>query len=326
MKERMERPRRLRTSEGIRGLVKETRLNRASLIYPLFVAEGTHIKEEIASMPGVYHYSLDRLQEEIAEVVAVGISAVLLFGVPLEEEKNGLGTSAYEPEGIVQRAVKCIKKWAPQLVVMTDVCMCGYTCHGHCGVVDEDGYVDNDKTLGYLSKIAVSHARAGADFVSPSDMMDGRVGAIRGALDEAGYKNVGIMAYSAKYASHFYGPFREAAHSAPGFGDRRSYQMDYANAREAIREGQLDVIEGADLLMVKPASTYLDIIYRFKESFMLPIVAYQVSGEYSMLKLAISQGILSEQAIEESLIAIKRAGADLIITYFAKEIALTLNN
>lgn len=318
----LERPRRLRINEQMRSLVRETKLHVEELIYPLFVVEGENIKNEIPSMPEVYHFSLDKLKEEIEELRALGIASVLLFGIP--NHKDNCGSEAYSEKGIVQKAIKAIKSVAPKMLVITDVCMCEYTSHGHCGILTESGYVDNDRTIEYLCKIAVSHAAAGADMVAPSDMMDGRVRAMRNALDEAGYQNVSIMAYSAKYASSFYGPFREAAHSAPSFGDRKSYQMDPANAKEALREGTLDCSEGADMLMVKPALSYLDIIYRFKENFNKPIVAYNVSGEYSMLKLAVKNGLLSEEAIYESVLSIKRAGADIIITYFAKELAKKL--
>lgn len=318
----LERPRRLRVNPQIRSLVRETKLHVEELIYPLFVVEGEGIKNEIPSMPEVYHFSLDRLKEEIEEIKALGISSVLLFGIP--KEKDCCGSEAFSPDGIVQKAVRVIKEIAPEMIVITDVCMCEYTSHGHCGILTEEGYVDNDKTLEYISKIALSHAKAGADMVAPSDMMDGRVGAIRKVLDEAGYVNVSIMAYSAKYASSFYGPFREAAHSAPSFGDRKSYQMDPANSDEALREGALDCQEGADIIMVKPALSYLDVIYRFRENFNKPIAAYNVSGEYSMLKLAVKNGLLNESAIYESVLSIKRAGAHMIITYFAKDLARQL--
>lgn len=318
----LDRPRRLRINAQMRSLVRETKLHVEELIYPLFIVEGNNIKNEIPSMPEVYHFSLDSLKEEIEEIRALGISSVLLFGIP--NRKDHYGSEAFSREGIVQKAVRLIKEMAPDILVITDVCMCEYTSHGHCGIISEAGYVDNDQTLEYLSKIAVSHAEAGADMVAPSDMMDGRVGAIREALDHAGYSNVSIMAYSAKYASSFYGPFREAAHSAPSFGDRKSYQMDPANSNEALREGALDCKEGADMIMVKPALSYLDIIYRFKETFNKPIVAYNVSGEYSMLKMAVHNGLLSEEAIYESVLSIKRAGADIIITYFAKDLARKL--
>ena len=306
----------------MRSLVRETKLHVDELVYPLFVVEGENIKNEIASMPDVYHFSLDRLKEEIEEIKALGISSVLLFGIP--KEKDACGSEAFAKEGIVQKAIRLIKSMAPEMIVITDVCMCEYTSHGHCGILTESGYVDNDKTLEYLTKISISHAEAGADMVAPSDMMDGRIAAIREGLDEAGFINVSIMAYSAKYASSFYGPFREAAHSTPSFGNRKTYQMDSGNAREALREGELDCKEGADIIMVKPALSYLDVIYRFKENFNKPIAAYSVSGEYSMLKCAIKNGLLSEDAIYESILSIKRAGADIIITYFAKDLARQL--
>lgn len=314
----VERPRRLRTTPQMRDLVRETKLDKDKLVYPLFVVEGENIKEEIPSMPEVYHFSIDQLKKEIQELKELGLKSVLLFGLP--NKKDSCGSEAYSDSGIVQKAIKCIKSIAPEMLVITDVCMCEYTSHGHCGILNEKGEVDNDKTLDYLCKIAVSHAKAGADCVAPSDMMDGRIGAIRYALDENNYQNVSIMAYSAKYASSFYGPFREAAQSAPSFGDRKSYQMDPANSNEALKEGMLDDMEGADMLMVKPALSYLDIIYRFKKQFNKPIVAYNVSGEYAMLKLAIKEGLLNESAIEECLLSIKRAGADIIITYFAKQL------
>ena len=320
----VERPRRLRVSDSMRSLVRETKLHVEELIYPLFVVEGENIKNEIASMPDVYHFSLDRLGEEIEEIKGLGIVSVLLFGIP--KEKDACGSEAFAKEGIVQKAVRLIKSIAPEMIVVTDVCMCEYTSHGHCGILTEGGYVDNDQTLEFLTKIAISHAEAGADMVAPSDMMDGRIAAIREGLDEAGFVNVSIMAYSAKYASSFYGPFREAAHSTPSFGNRKTYQMDPANANEALREGQLDCQEGADIIMVKPALSYLDIIYRFKENFNKPIAAYNVSGEYSMLKLAVKNGLLSEDAIYESVLSIKRAGADIIITYFAKDLARQLQS
>lgn len=320
----LERPRRLRVNAQIRGLVRETKLHVEELIYPLFVVEGENIKNEIPSMPEVYHFSLDRLKQEIEEITLLGISSVLLFGIP--KEKDTCGSEAFANEGIVQKAVRLIKQIAPEMIVITDVCMCEYTSHGHCGILTKEGYVDNDKTLAYITKIAVSHAEAGADMVAPSDMMDGRVGAIRQALDEAGFINVSIMAYSAKYASSFYGPFRKAAHSTPSFGDRKSYQMDPANSDEALREGALDCQEGADIIMVKPALSYLDVIYRFRENFNKPIAAYNVSGEYSMLKLAVKNGLLNESAIYESVLSIKRAGAHMIITYFAKDLAKLLKN
>ncbi|MBE6043087.1 porphobilinogen synthase [Clostridium thermopalmarium] len=318
----IKRPRRLRVNETIRGLVRETRISVESLVYPLFVIEGENIKREITSLKGNYHFSVDKLEEEIKELMDLGIKSVILFGIP--NEKDEVGCEAYHEHGIVQKAIKEIKSKFPDMYVITDVCMCEYTSHGHCGILTESGYVDNDKTLEYLGKIAVSHAEAGADMIAPSDMMDGRIGFIRDALDKAGYVNVPIMAYSAKYASAFYGPFREAADSAPSFGDRKSYQMDPANINEAIREVELDIEEGADIVMVKPALSYLDVIRKVKDSFNMPIAAYNVSGEYAMIRSCIDNGLLSENAIMESLISIKRAGADIIITYFAKDAARIL--
>ncbi|GAA0106781.1 porphobilinogen synthase [Paraclostridium sordellii] len=315
----LRRPRRLRASSAIRDLVRETVLNINDLIYPLFVVEGENIKEEIPSLPDVYHFSLDKLEDEIKELNELGIQHVILFGIP--DEKDPFGKEAYNDEGIVQKAIRKIKEIDPSMCVTTDVCMCQYTSHGHCGILTEKGYVDNDETLGYLTKIAVSHAKAGADMVAPSDMMDGRIQAMREGLDEAGFETVAIMSYSVKYASSFYGPFRDAAGSAPSFGDRKTYQMDPANSNEALIEAELDVLEGADMLMVKPALSYLDVIRRVKENFDLPLVAYNVSGEYSMLKLAVKEGLLNEDAIYEAVMSIKRAGADIIITYFAKDIA-----
>lgn len=314
----IKRPRRLRGNQVIREMIRETHLQRSNLIYPIFVVEGTHVKKEIPSLKGIFHYSIDQLEEEIKELKALGISSVILFGIP--NKKDSYGKEAYSCSGIVQRAIKKIKEIMPTMYVITDVCMCQYTDHGHCGILDDTGCVENDETLMYLAKIAVSHGEAGADMVAPSDMMDGRVGAIRKALDEAGYKQLPIMAYSAKYASSFYGPFRAAAHSAPAFGDRKTYQMDSGNSDEALREVALDMEEGADLVMVKPALSYLDIIRRVKDTFNIPVVAYNVSGEYAMLKLAVENGLLDEGAIYESVLSIKRAGADLIITYFAKEL------
>jgi porphobilinogen synthase len=317
------RPRRLRRTENIRSLVRETHLTIDDLIYPLFICEGKNIKQEIRSMPEVYRFSIDKALEEIKEATQLGIKAVLLFGIP--DKKDEVGTSAYIENGIIQKAVRAIKDKFPELIVITDVCLCEYTSHGHCGII-KNGEVDNDLTLEVLAKIAVSHAKAGADIVAPSDMMDGRVGRIREALDEAGFSHVAIMSYAVKYCSAFYGPFREAAESAPKFGDRRSYQMDPANSREALREASLDIEEGADIIMVKPAMPYLDIIKMLRNEFNYPLAAYQVSGEYAMIKAAAKLGWLDEEKILwESLISIKRAGADLIITYFAKKIAKKLN-
>jgi len=316
------RPRRLRKNENIRSLVRETVLTVNDLIYPLFVCEGKGIKQEVKSMPEVYRFSIDKLIEEVKEVVDLGIKAVLLFGIP--EKKDEIGSSAYAKDGIIQKALRALKEKFPELVVITDVCLCEYTSHGHCGII-KNHTVENDATLEQLAKIAVSHAKAGADIVAPSDMMDGRVGRIREALDEAGFSEVAIMSYAVKYCSAFYGPFREAADSAPKFGDRRSYQMDPANLREALREAYLDVQEGADILMVKPAMPYLDVIRAIREEFNHPLAAYQVSGEYAMIKAASKLGWLDEEkTMFESLIAIKRAGADLIITYFAKKVAQAL--
>ena len=320
------RPRRLRATKAIRNLVRETKLQIEDLIYPLFIVDGENIKREIPSMEGVYHFSVDMLEDEIKELTELGIEHVLLFGVPDDEKKDCCASEAFNPEGAVQRAIRKIKEINPQMSVICDVCMCEYTSHGHCGILTDSGYVHNDKTLDYLGKISLSYAEAGADMVAPSDMMDGRIAAIRQVLDNNGFENVVIMAYSAKYASSFYGPFRDAANSAPQFGDRKTYQMDPANSNEAIVEGKLDVAEGADIIMVKPALSYLDIIQRFKDNFDLPIAAYNVSGEYSMLKLAVKQGLLNESAIYEAVMSIKRAGATIIITYFAKDIAKMLKN
>ena len=320
------RPRRLRSTKAIRNLVRETKLQIEDLIYPLFIVEGENIKREIPSMEGVYHFSVDMLEDEIKELTELGIEHVLLFGVPDDEKKDCCASEAFNPEGAVQRAVRKIKEINPQMDVICDVCMCEYTDHGHCGILTDSGYVHNDKTLNYLGKIALSYAESGADMVAPSYIMDGRIGAIREILDNNGFENVVIMAYSAKYASAFYGPFRDAANSAPQFGDRKTYQMDPSNSNEAIVEGKLDVAEGADIIMVKPALSYLDVIQRFKDNFDLPIAAYNVSGEYSMLKLAVKQGLLNESAIYEAVMSIKRAGATIIITYFAKDIAKMLKN
>lgn len=313
------RPRRLRVNSITRDLVRETRLDMKSLVYPLFIVEGEKIKNEIKSMPGVYHFSIDMLDGEIEDIIKHGIQNIMIFGVT--HDKDACASSGFAEDGIVQRAVRKIKSLGKSLNVITDVCMCEYTDHGHCGILDETGYVDNDKSLAVMAKIALSHAQAGADMVAPSDMMDGRVGAIRKILDEHGFVNVGIMAYSAKFASNFYGPFRDAADSAPAFGDRKTYQMDPANFREAMLECAYDIEEGADMVMVKPALSYLDVIKGARERFDVPIVAYNVSGEYSMIKFAISQGLLNEEAMYEAVMSIKRAGADIIITYFAKDLA-----
>ena len=322
----LRRQRRLRRSKSIRNLVRETKLQIEDLIYPLFIVDGQGIKREISSMEGVYHFSVDMLEDEIKELTDLGIEHVLLFGVPDDDKKDCCGSEAFNDEGSLQRGIRKIKEINPNMNVICDVCMCEYTSHGHCGILTETGYVDNDKTLEYLAKISLSYVKSGADMIAPSDMMDGRVKAIRQVLDDNGYENIPIMAYSAKYASSFYGPFREAANSAPQFGDRKTYQMDPANTNEAILEGELDFAEGADILMVKPALSYLDIIRRFKDNFNCPIAAYNVSGEYSMLKLAIKQGLLSEDAIYESVMSIKRAGATIIITYFAKDLARMLKD
>ena len=299
-------------------MVRETGIQPSNLIYPMFVRPGRGLRQEIPSMPGNFHLSPDTLVEEVRPLAAAGLPAVILFGVP--DRKDERGSAAYDHAGAVQEAIARLKDALPDLVVITDVCLCAYTDHGHCGVV-KDGRILNDETLELLARMAVSHARAGADMVAPSDMMDGRVGAIRQALDDEGFSDVAIMAYSAKYASAFYGPFRDAAHSAPGFGDRRSYQMDPANAREALRELELDLDEGADILMVKPAMPYLDVIRSAREVFDVPIAAYQVSGEYAMIKAAAERGWLDEQAAAlEALTAIRRAGADLILTYFAPQV------
>ena len=312
------RPRRLRADENLRRLVRETALSVNDLIYPMFVVHGHNTATEISAMPGCYQYSVDRLVTAAKELAALGIPGTILFGIP--ESKDPLGTEAYADDGIIQQAVRAIKDTVPDLLVMTDVCLCEYTDHGHCGVI-EDNEVQNDPTLEILVKESLSHARAGADVIAPSDMMDGRVGAIREALDANGYESMPIMAYSAKYASAFYGPFREAAESAPQFGDRRSYQMDPANAEEALREVALDIQEGADILMVKPALSYLDVIHRVKAEFQVPVAAYNVSGEYAMVKAAAQNGWIDEARVAlELLTSIKRAGADMILTYFAKSV------
>ena len=316
------RPRRLRYNESLRTLIRETQLSINDLIQPLFVRPGRGIREPIPSMPGNYRFSVDELIKEIKEIKDRGILAIILFGIP--EKKDRLGTDAYAKDGIIQRAVREIKEKVPDIIVITDVCLCEYTDHGHCGII-KDGEVDNDATLPILGEIAVSQVQAGADIVAPSGMMDGGVMAIRKALDAAGFIHIPIMAYSAKYASAFYGPFRDAAESAPMFGDRRGYQMDPANAEEAVREVELDLAEGADIVMVKPALPYLDVIYRVKKAINRPLAAYNVSGEFSMIKAAIERGWLDEKVILEVLTAIKRAGADLILTYFAKEVAAWLN-
>ncbi|MEA3546218.1 MAG: porphobilinogen synthase [Thermodesulfobacteriota bacterium] len=318
------RPRRLRRNEQFRSLIRETRLSSEQLIYPLFVQPGKGIREPVPSMPGVFRISVDQLGREAKECLALGINHVLLFGLP--DKKDAMGSGAHAKDGIIQRAIRELKNKAPELMITTDVCLCEYTSHGHCGVlINHD--VDNDATLEILARTALSHARAGADIVAPSDMMDGRVAEIRVALDENNYDMVPIMSYAVKYASAFYGPFRDAAECAPQEGDRRGYQMDPANVREALREATLDVEEGADILMVKPAVAYLDIINRLREEFDLPIAAYHVSGEYAMIKAAAEKGWIDEERVmQETLLSIHRAGADIIITYFAKEMARLLNS
>ncbi|SFA38934.1 porphobilinogen synthase [Parageobacillus thermantarcticus] len=320
---RFDRHRRLRQTANLRAMVRETHIHVDDLIYPIFVVEGSGVKREVPSMPGIYQFSLDRLNEEIDEVVQLGIKSVIVFGVPAE--KDEVGSQAYCEHGIVQRAIRQIKENYPDVVVIADTCLCEYTSHGHCGVVENE-QVLNDPSLELLVKTAVSQAKAGADIIAPSNMMDGFVAAIRQGLDEAGFTNVPIMSYAIKYASAFYGPFRDAADSAPQFGDRKTYQMDPANRREAFREAESDVREGADFLMVKPALSYLDIIRDIKNHFHLPIVAYNVSGEYSMVKAAAQNGWINEKDIVmEMLVSMKRAGADLIMTYFAKDVARWLN-
>jgi porphobilinogen synthase len=317
------RPRRLRRNEKLRSLIRETGLEPNNLIYPVFVGPGKDRAQPVSSMPGVAQLSVDRAAKECAEVGSLGIPAVILFGIP--EEKDAVGSEAYADNGVVQQAIRAVKEKVPEMVVITDVCLCEYTDHGHCGVIN-NGDVDNDSTLDLLAKEALSHARAGADIIAPSDMMDGRVGAIRTALDANGFAQTPIMAYAAKYASGFYGPFREAAESTPQFGDRRSYQMDPANSDEALREVEMDIREGADIVMVKPAMAYLDIIYRVKQKFGYPVAAYNVSGEYSMIKAAGQNGWIDEPRIMmEVLLAIRRAGADMILTYFAKDAAKLLH-
>jgi porphobilinogen synthase len=316
------RPRRLRKNDVIRRMVRETRLSPDDFIYPLFVVEGKGVRKEISSMPGCWQESVDKVVKHAKEVHSLGIPAVILFGIP--EHKDAVGSGAYDDKGVVQKAIKAIKNKLPELYVITDVCLCEYTDHGHCGVI-EKGEVLNDPTLELLSREAVSHARAGADMVAPSDMMDGRVEAIRDALDEEGYSEVPIMSYAAKYASAFFGPFREAAESTPQFGDRRSYQMDPPNRREALKEAALDIEEGADIVMVKPALSYLDVISDVRDTFDIPVAAYNVSGEYSLVKAAGKMGWVDEERVMmEILTSIKRAGADLILTYHAKEAAKLL--
>ncbi|HEX6940321.1 MAG TPA: porphobilinogen synthase [Longimicrobiales bacterium] len=316
------RPRRMRRTEALRRMVRETEVTPRDLILPLFVVPGSGVRRPVGAMPGVAQTSVDELVRDAAEAHALGIPAVLLFGIP--EAKDEVGSGAYAEDGVIQRAVRALKEALPELIVVTDVCLCEYTSHGHCGVI-RDGAVANDETLELLARQALSHARAGADIVAPSDMMDGRVGVIRRVLDDEGFGDVAILSYAAKYASAFYGPFREAAESAPKFGDRRSYQMDPANADEALREVRLDIEEGADILMVKPALPYLDVLWRVKQATGYPVFAYHVSGEYAMALAAGARGWIDADAVlAESLIAIKRAGADMIITYWAKELARRL--
>jgi porphobilinogen synthase len=319
----IKRLRRLRYNPLVRDLVRETLLTKNDFIYPMFAVPGTGIRKEIRSMPGVFNFSIDELVKECKEVAALGIPAVILFGIP--EHKDEVGSDAYSDEGIIQRAIRAIKAEVKNLLVITDVCLCEYTSHGHCGVLNGEEIL-NDETVDLLVKEAVSHAKAGADVIAPSDMMDGRIGAIRKGLDENGFKNIPVLSYAVKYASGYYGPFRDAADSAPAFGDRRSHQMDVANGDEAIREALSDVEEGADIIMVKPAGAYLDIIRRVKDATGMPLAAYQVSGEYAMIKAAGKLGWIDEERVMmESLVAIKRAGADMILTYFAMEAAKVLD-
>ncbi len=321
----LQRLRRTRRTAGLRGLVRETELSPSDFIYPIFVVAGEDVRNPVSSMPGIFQLSIERAVEEARRAYALGIPGVLLFGIP--DDKDEAATGAYDPEGVVQLATRAIKEALPELLVVADVCLCEYMSHGHCGVVDKErGEILNDVSLELLARTAASQAEAGADVVAPSDMMDGRVAALRSELDREGHENVPIMAYSAKYASAFYGPFREAAESAPQFGDRRGYQMDPSNAREALREVALDVEEGADIVMVKPALPYLDVIRRVREATNLPVAAYNVSGEYSMLKAAAQNGWLDEErAVLEALTGIKRAGAEIIISYHAPEVAWWLN-
>ena len=319
------RLRRLRQNETWRRAVRETSLTANDLVYPLFVVEGEGVKNPVSSMPGVFQLSVDLVVEEAREVHELGIPAVILFGVPDDEQKDARGSAGYDPEGLVPRAIRAIKDAVPELLVWADVCLCEYTDHGHCGLLTEAGEVDNDSSLPLLTRAAVTYAEAGADAVAPSDMMDGRVGAIRTALDIAELPDVVIVAYSAKYASAYYGPFRDAAHSVPAHGDRRAYQMDPPNGDEALREVELDIEEGADIVMVKPAGPYMDVVFRVKEAFGMPTAAYQVSGEYSIIKAAVEKGWVDEdRMVMESLVGLKRAGADLILTYFAKDAARAL--
>ena len=314
------RPRRMRQTDSLRSMIRETHLHPHMFVYPLFATYGEDVRKPVESMPGVFQLSINNLVEEAKEVAALGIRSVLLFGLP--EYKDEVGSSAYDPEGVTQMAIRAIKENVPKLTVIADVCLCEYTDHGHCGVVRGDGCIDNDLSLELLAKTALSYAEAGVDIVAPSDMMDGRIAAIRGALDHEGHINIPIFSYSTKYASSFYGPFREAAECAPQFGDRRSYQMDPANSDEGVREALIDIEEGADMIMVKPALPYLDLIYRLKTETRFPVAAYNVSGEYAMLKAAAAKGWLNEQAVVmETLLSIRRAGADVIISYHAKDAA-----
>lgn len=320
------RHRRLRSSAGIRAMVRETVLQKEDLIYPIFIIDGENIKNEISSMPGIYQLSMDNLRAEMDEVVELGIKSVILFGVPFEHDKDEQGSGAFHHNGLVQQATRLVKELYPEMIVIADACLCEYTSHGHCGLVEGDKIL-NDASLDLLAKTAVSQAEAGADIIAPSNMMDGFVTAIRAGLDEAGYEDIPIMSYSVKYASAFYGPFRDAANGAPQFGDRKTYQMDPANRMEAFREAESDIAEGADFLIVKPALSYMDIIRDVKNTVKLPVVAYNVSGEYSMVKAAAINGWIDEKAIVlEMLTGFKRAGADLIITYFAKEAAAWLRD
>lgn len=313
------RTRRLRSNENMRSLVRETRIDKSELVYPVFVIEGENIVNPVESMPGINQYSIDRIDEELEKIKAAGVNAILIFGIP--SHKDEVGSGAYDDNGITQRAIRHIKNKMPQLIVIADVCLCEYTSHGHCGLID-NGQILNDETLPLLAKMAVSLAKSGADMIAPSDMMDGRVEAIRNALDDNGFTNIPIMAYSAKFASAFYGPFRDAAHSAPSFGDRKSYQMDCANRKEALRECEIDIEEGADIIMVKPALAYLDLIREASETFNCPVAAYNVSGEYAMVKAAAENGWIDEKkVVMEIMLGIKRAGASIIITYHALDVA-----
>lgn len=317
-----QRPRRLRQNETWRRMVRETQLSTDDLIVPLFIVPGKGVRNPVKSMPGVFQMSVDEIVKEAEEIHGLGIPAIILFGVPHDHDKDPEGTEAYNPQGLVPEAIRAIKKAVPGLLVWADVCMCEYTSHGHCGILTEEGEVQNDPTLDLLAQAALVYAQAGADAVAPSDMMDGRVWAIRETLDQAGFIHIPIVSYAAKYASAFYGPFRDAAQSAPAFGDRKAYQMDPANGEEALREVELDIDEGADVVMVKPAGAYLDIISRVKNTFGLPTAAYQVSGEYALIKAAGEKGWVDERRVAmESLVSIKRAGADMILTYFGKDVA-----